>query len=429
MFEFIEKQLEKRPVVVVSVIAILAVAVASATGILGQVAAPIAKGWTALKKKVGSLSGAAKFWVIFALPLAAWALDWLLSVHLPSDLLLAGVPIAPALWGFRKLDSAAYPVRGSLSAANPLAVLFDLKRFLADEIVSALYVRVAGNVTKVGAAPGAATGRENPEALVTAINARSTPSLGVISKGALTARSIIKQGLFDRGYSIQETDVSDAAETIAIDFRLPLLYKALGAQLPIEFGLPLSLFKSYVIEVICGGRDQLFAGGTPPTWNLDAVNVELWADYDRGVGGKFHLTEEFELIVPVTQSQGDLKVELAEGYVYTSLLFLAERDNVLVADIINSISVESAGRSWLPFGGANGAMLQRWDREMFITNPSEVQTGLYYVAALRDGMVSRALDMKAVKPDVKLDVTLGAGTTRRVIVHGRRIVPQALTVQ
>jgi len=429
MFEFIEKQLEKRPVVVVSVIAILAVAVASATGILGQVAAPIAKGWTALKKKVGSLSGAAKFWVIFALPLAAWALDWLLSGHLPSDLLLAGVPIAPALWGFRKLDSAAYPVRGSLSAANPLAVLFDLKRFLADEIVSALYVRVAGNVTKVGAAPGAATGRENPEALVTAINARSTPSLGVISKGALTARSIIKQGLFDRGYSIQETDVSDAAETIAIDFRLPLLYKALGAQLPIEFGLPLSLFKSYVIEVICGGRDQLFAGGTPPTWNLDAVNVELWADYDRGVGGKFHLTEEFELIVPVTQSQGDLKVELAEGYVYTSLLFLAERDNVLVADIINSISVESAGRSWLPFGGANGAMLQRWDREMFITNPSEVQTGLYYVAALRDGMVSRALDMKAVKPDVKLDVTLGAGTTRRVIVHGRRIVPQALTVQ
>lgn len=429
MFEFIEKQLEKRPVIVVSVIAVLAVAVASGTGILGQVAAPIAKGWTALKAQVKGLSAAAKFWVIFALPLAGLALDWLLSGHLPSGVLLAGVPIAPALWGFRKLDSAAYPVRGSLSAANPLAVLFDLKRFLADEIVSALYVRVAGNVTKVGAAAGAATGRENPEALVTAINARSVPSLGVISKGALTARSIIKQGLFDRGYSIQETDVSDAAETVAIDFRLPLLFKAPGAQLPIEFGLPLSLFKSYVIEVICGGRDQLYTGGTPPTWNLDAVNVELWADYDRGVGGKFHLTEEFEQIVPVTQSQGDLKVELAEGYVYTSLLFLAERDNVLVADIINSISVESAGRSWLPFGGANGAMLQRWDREMFITNPAEVQTGVYYVAALRDGMVSRALDMKAVKPDVKLDVTLGAGTTRRVVVHGRRIVPQALTVQ
>ena len=429
MFKFIEKQLEKRPVVAVSVIAVLAVAVASATGILGQLAAPLAKGWTALKAKLAGLSGAAKFWVIFALPLAAWALDWLLSGYLPSDVSLAGIIIAPALWGFRKLDSLPYPVRGSLSAANPVAIQFDLKRFLADEIVSALYVRVAGSLTKVGAAAGTATGRENPEALVTAINARSTPSLGVISKGALTARSIVKQGLFDRGYSIQETDVSDAAETVAIDFRLPLLFKAPGAQLPIEFGLPLSLFKSYILEVLCGGRDQLYTGGTPPTWNLDAVNVELWADYDRGVGGKFHLTEEFEQIVPVTATQSDLKVELPEGYVYTSLLFLAERDNVLVADMINSISVESAGRSWFPVGQGNAAMLQRWDREMFITNPAEVQTGLYYVAALRDGMVSRAFDMKAVKPDVKLDVTLGAGTTRRVIVHGRRIVPQALTVQ
>jgi hypothetical protein len=429
MFDFVEKQLEKRPVLVVSVIAILAVAVASATGVLGQLAAPIAKGWTALKTKLGSLSAAAKFWLIFALPLAGLALAWILSGHLPSHVSLAGLIVAPALWGFRKVDSLPWPVRGSLSAANPVAVQFDLKRFLADEIVSALYVRVAGNITKVGAAPGAATGRENPEALVTAINARSTPSLGVISKGALGARGIVKQGLFDRGYSIQETDVSDAAETIAIDFRLPLLFKTPGAQLPIEFGLPLSLFKSYVLEVLCGGRDQLYTGGTPPTWNLDAVNIELWVDYDRGVAGKFHLTEEFEQIVDVVATKGDLKVELAEGYVYTSLLFLAERDNVLVNDIINCISVESAGRSWLPFGGANAAMLQRWDREMFITNPAEVQTGVYYVAALRDGMVSRALDMKALKPDVKLDVTLGGGTTRRVTVHGRRLVPQALTVQ
>lgn len=429
MFKFIEKQLEKRPLVAVSVIAVLAVAVASATGILGELAAPMAKGWTALKAKLKGLSAGAKFWVIFALPLAGLALDWLLSPHLASDLLLAGVVIAPALWGFRKIDSLPYPVRGSLSAANPVPVQFDLKRFLPDEIVSALYVRVAGSVTKVGAAPGAATGRENPEALVTAINARSSPSLGLVSKGALSARGILKQGLFDRGYSIQETDVSDAAEVIAIDFRLPLLYKAPGAQLPIEFGLPLSLFKSYVLEVLCGGRDQLYTGGTPPTWNLDAVNVELWVDYDRGVGGKFHLTEEFEQIVLVTATQSDLKVELPEGYVYTSLLFLAERDNVLVADIINSISVESAGRSWFPVGQANAAMLQRWNREMFISNPAEVQTGVYYVAALRDGMVSRALDMKAVKPDVKLDVTLGGGTTRRVIVHGRRIVPQALTVE
>lgn len=428
MIKFVEKQLEKRPIVAVSVLAVLAVAVASATGILGQVAAPIAKAFNTVKAKLG-IGGSLKMLLFLALPLAALALDWLLSGHLPSQLFLAGIPIAPALWGFRRLDTVPYPVRGALSAANPLAVQFDLKRFLSDEIVSGLFVRVVGSLVKVGAAPGAATGRDNPEALVTTINARAIPSLGLISKGALVARGIIRQGLFDRGYGIQETDLSDAAETIAFDFRLPLLFKAPGAQLPIEFGLPLKLFQSYVVEVLCGGRDQLYTGGTPPTWDLSAVNVELWADYDRGVGGKFHLTEEFSQIVEVTQTRSDLKVELPEGYVYTSLLFLAERDNVLVADIINSISVESAGRSWLPFGQGNAAMIQRWNRELFITNPTEVQTGIYYIPALRDGMVSRALDMKVVKPDVKLDVTLGGGTVRRVIVHGRRIVPQALEVQ
>lgn len=420
--KFLEKQLEKRPVLAVGGIAVLAVALASATGILGQIAAPLARAVNAIKARLGG--GAAKaFWVALAVG-SAVAAFLLPDVH---GVALAG--LTPALWGFSRLATEPWPIRGAQSQANPVPVRFDLKRYLTDELISSLYVRVVGSITKVGAAAGTATGRDNPEALVTEITARSVPSMGVVSKSRLTARGILRQSIFDgRGYGIFETDISDAAETVSVDFRLPLQYKLPGAQVPVEFGLPLKAFQSYVVEVTCGGRDQLFTGGTPPTWNMDAVNVELWAKFDRGVAGTFHMMEEFSQIVEVTQSRTDLPVDLPEGFVYTSLLFLAERDNVLVNDIINAISVESAGRSWLPHGTGNAAMIQRSNRDEFISNPSESQTGIYYVPANIDGMLSRALDMKFAKPNVRLDVTLGGGTVRRVIVHGRRVIPQALNV-
>lgn len=419
MFKWLEKQLERHPFVVIPVIAVGAVVVASASGALTKIAQPVARAFNEVKAKLGIAP------VVLFLLLAGIAGFLLFPDALPEGVALAG--ISPALFGYKQIHSEAYPLKTAAASHTPQSVRFDLKRFLTDEIVSGLYVRVAGNITKAGAGDGAATGKENPEALIARIMARSTPSLGTISKSALSARGIVMQGLFDRGFAILETDVTDSAEVVAVDIKLPLTWKKPGARLPIEFGLPLKAFQSYEIEVLCGGREQLFTGGTT-TWDLSALAVELWADFDRGVGGKFHLTEEFEEVVPVLQTRANLPVDLPEGYVYDSLLFMAERDEVLVADIINSISIESAGRVWLPFGQGNAAMLQRHNLEQHFTNASETQTGLYYFAGVRDGMVSRAPDMKLVKPDVKLDVTLGAGTVRRVVVHGRRLIPLALIV-
>jgi hypothetical protein len=55
-------------------------------------------------------------------------------------------------------------------------------------------------------------------------------------------------------------------------------------------------------------------------------------------------------------------------------------------------------------------------------------TGTYFVAALRDGMYTRAIDALTDKVQVKFDVTLGAGTVRQIRIHGRRIKPLALKV-
>jgi hypothetical protein len=331
------------------------------------------------------------------------------------------------LFGFKKLASRNYPIAGAAGSAAPAQVTFDLKDFLQHEVISRAFVRVRGNVTIAGAGAGAATNKENPEALVVDVTAKHAPALGIVSKNALTARGMIQQGIFDRGYAIHGTAIADAAGATAVDFQLPLNFKMPGAVNPIEWGLPMALFSSYQLIVTLGSREQLFTGGTN-TWDPTGLVVELWADYDDGVAGSFHLVEEFEVTVPVVQTQKDLQWILERGYVYTHLMFIAVTAEAKDNTVINNINVQSAGRIWTPAGDNNAPLLQRWNRESHVLNAAESLVGTYFVPLLRDGMVSRALDATQDRVELKFDVTFAAGPTR-IIVRGRRVVPQGLQVK
>jgi len=333
----------------------------------------------------------------------------------------------PNLWGFKKLASKPWPSAGAAVASAQGQTQFDLKDFLQSQTISRLMIRVKGNVVIAGAAPGVATGRDNPESLVLNVTARHTPALGVVSKNALTPRGIIQQGIFDRGYGIHGTTIADAAGTTAVDYWLPVNFKMPGSVNPIEWGLPLALFTSYQVVVTCGGREQLFTTGTN-TWDPTGLVVELWADYDEGVAGAFHLVEEFEQTVPVTQTQADLQVILERGFTYTHLLFIGQTANAKDGTLINGITVQSAGRVWTPQGDKNAPKIQAWNRESHVNNTAESLTGTYFVPALRDGLASRGIDASADRVEVKLDVTLGGGPSN-VIIRGRRIVPQGLQVK
>jgi len=333
----------------------------------------------------------------------------------------------PSLWGLKKLSSKPWPVAGAAVSSPQGQVIFDLKDFLQTETISRLFVRVRGNVIIAGAGAGVATGRDNPESLVLNATARHTPALGVVSKNALTPRGIIQQSIFDRGYSIHGTTVADAAGTTAVDYWLPLNFKMPGAVNPVEWGLPLALFTSYQLVVTCGGREQLFTGGTN-TWDPTGLIVELWADFDAGVAGAFHLVEEFEQVVPVLQTQADLQVILERGFTYTHLLFIAQTANAKDNTVVNGITVQSAGRVWTPQGDKNAQMIQNWNRETHVNNAAESLVGTYFVPALRDGMASRGIDASADRVEIKLDVTLGGGPSN-VIIRGRRIMQSALQVK
>ena len=347
----------------------------------------------------------------------------------------AGIIFAamPQLWGFKKLTSESYPVKNVAAVHTPQNLYIDLKRFLPDGVLAQGFVRVRGSIIKAGAGPGTATGRENPEGIIRALNLRHTPSLGVIGKNSLTPRGTIIQGIFDRGYAIREADVTDAAATVSIDFFLPFIFKMPGATNPIEWGFPISLFTTAQLVVECGGRDQLFSGGSN-TWDLSGLQVEVWADTDYGVGGGFHVVEEFEQTVTVDATRKDLPLRLDKGFLYSHLLAFTERDNVLVDDVMNNIYVESGGRTWTVQGddNANGPVagsspIQRWNRETHVNNAAESLTGVYFIPALRDGMFKRTIDAGDKELVLKFDVTKTSGV-EVITVRGRRMIPLALNV-
>ena len=335
--------------------------------------------------------------------------------------------VNPALWGFKKLTTKTWPVSGANVAASPGTINFDLKDFLPTEILSRLMLRVVGPVIIAGSGAGAATGRENPEALIQSINGQTSPSVGMISRSNLTTRGLIQLGIFDRGYSIHGTPIADAAATVQVDFTMPLNYKQPGSVNPIEWALPMKLFTGYNFAIQVGGREQLFSGGTN-TFDVSGLKLEVWAEFETGVAGAFHAIEHFESIIPVLATQTDLPLNLDPGFFYTHLLFIAERDNVKDDTLINSISVQGGGRIWTPQGDGNAPMLERFTRESHVYNAAESLTGTYFVAALRDGMYTRAIDALTDKVQVKFDVTLGGGTQRQIRVIGRRIKPLALKV-
>jgi len=344
------------------------------------------------------------------------------------------VPSKPNLWGFKKLASKPWPVAGAAIASPQGAVTFDLKDYLQTETISRLLIRVTGtiNVNAPGAGTnGNPTGRENPESLIVNVTARHNPALGVVSKNNLTPRGIIQQSIYDRGYSIHGTALTDpvaaGATQQAVEFSLPLNFKMPGAVHPVEWGLPLSLFQSYQLTINCGGREQLFSGGVNTnTYDPTGLVVEIWADFDAGVAGTFHLMEEFEQVIPVTQTS-DLQVLLERGYIYTHLLFIGQTANAKDDLLIKGITVQSAGRNWTPQGDKNAPMIKRWNQETHVSNPAESLAGTYFIPALRDGMVSRGVEAQNDRVEIKLDVVLAAGPSN-VLIRGRRVVPQALQV-
>lgn len=328
-----------------------------------------------------------------------------------------------------QLTSVNYPILGPQQASNPTPLNLDLKNFEQTGIISRLYVRIFGNIVIAGAGPGVATGRDNTEALLIQATLTSTPNQGYDILDKLTSRSFRLQSAYERGYDIKAAVVADLAGTTAVDWQYQVNFLQPLAVKPAEFCLPMQLFTNLLLKLQFGGREQLFTGGTN-TWDMSGLTVQVWAELYQGVAGVFHGTCFSEIVFPaLTATQNNLQLQgIPAGYVYDTLHLRTERNNVLVNDILTNWLVQSSGRQWTRPGELNAAMIQRMARDTNLSDPAFIQTGQYFINALKDGMITNTIDSLDAQLDMRIDEITGAGAQFPVLVS-KRSIPNSLQLQ
>lgn len=334
----------------------------------------------------------------------------------------------PAQFRQKKLYSFAYPISGPQAAAALVSIPIELTKYAQTDYFSRLLIAVQGNCVVAGSGPGTATGRDNPEALLVSIMQQTTPQLnGITPVNNVSARGLLIDNMFMRGYIRRATPVPDTAGTQPVSILYEVQFKRPAVRKGAEWDHAIAKYSSDLLTLQFGGRDQLFSGGTN-TWDLSSCQVSIFADSDlENNVDRIHNHELFERTYPITASQTDFPIDtLPQGYLYSDLTFLAEYDNALSNLILNNVNVEGGGRVWLPQGDNNAIVLQTALAEQrgVISDPSYNSTGIFPLP-LRDGMFTRAIDSLQSPITIRLGVTFNAGHSNVIRLVGRRMVPGA----
>lgn len=343
-----------------------------------------------------------------------------------------------ALWNGDKPVVAAYPLTGArTSGTNNLQV--DLVKAGLKDSVDRFSIHLVGTIVTGAGALGVATGAENPQGLITLSRLTSTPQaagllpINSLSSRALVMEEAIVQGAFDTVPAIANV----ASSTIALDTWLHFRFKRPGLKKAIEYAHPMDRWTADVLTLTCGTVDQLFAGAAT-SWDMTGVTIEVFADVDIDTNPEqIHAIEMFELLIPVTAANPALIInQLPQGCFYDNLFLVAE-DTVTATGVtslsdtlIQNISVQGGGRTWLQEGQTNASFVKQTYTKPLFYDPNGGAHGLtgLYVLPMRDGLWSRSLDATATPIILKLAVLQGAGGfvaghTYNVRVCGRKIVP------
>src|SRR5208282_1443758 len=337
----------------------------------------------------------------------------------------------PPQFRYKRLYTTAYPINTDSTVAVSMPI--ELTKYSQTDYFSRLLVILSGTVVGTTASTSAtASGYENPEALLVSALLQTTPQLnGIIPVNQLSARGLIYDSLFQRGYLKRSATpivlptagngLSGVAQSVyvvyEIYFKRPFFRK--GA----EYDHAIAKYSSDLLTLQFGGSNQLFAGNTN-VFTFGGLNVSIFADSDLNCNvQRIHNHELYERTYPITATQSDFPIDtLPQGYLYTDLVFLAEVDNVLSNAIIGNIDIEGGGRVWFPQGDQNAPIIQQMVQyRSQITDPAYVNTGIYPVL-LRDGMFTKGIDSLSSPLSLKLDVTFNSGHTNLVRLVGRRMV-------
>jgi hypothetical protein len=330
------------------------------------------------------------------------------------------------LWRGRRFYTSPYPLLGARSAGTAL-VPVDLLKQIQEDTIDTLSIHLIGNVVVAGtlAGAGAPNGNYNPQSLVTLTTLTTAPQAsGLIPLNAISPRIAVLDQAVLNGSFASFAQIPDTPGTFPLDAWVHFGFKRPLARKGIEFAHPLRKWKTDVLNVVFGTRDQLFTGGTN-TWDLTAVTVEFFADMDVAAApDNIHAVELFELDFNIVATNSSFIINQLPAGTYYDNLYIVTEDPAfggLTDAMLVNIDVEGAGRFWLPQGENNAAWVRNEFTKPAFWDQTQDLTGIY-ILPLRDGMWSRALDAVAQPIVLRLNVN-SLSTTSLVRLGGRKIVP------
>jgi hypothetical protein len=343
------------------------------------------------------------------------------------------------LWRYKKLYSFGYPIVGPQSNPSPVSVPIELTKYAQEDVFNRIVVQVQGNIVVAGSGSGTATGFDNPEGVLTQALLTTTPQVtGITPVNRVSARGLLYENMFERGYLLKATAVPDTAGTVAVDFHYIFNFNRRRSRKGIEFDFAIEKYTSALLTLVLGGRGQLFTGGTN-TWDMTGVVVSVWADSNFALDPNkisIHAHELFENTYPITATQTDFPIDtLPSGYLYTDMIFLTEQNNALAnfdatattTRLVSNFDIEGGGRVWVSSGDNNADLIQQdWTQELLQTG--QTLTGLYVPCSLiREKMYTRMIDALLAPITLKLTVQgPSGGNTTTVRLVGRRMIPDAV---
>ena len=333
----------------------------------------------------------------------------------------------PALWRLTNFFSDSYPITSVAATQSTKNLVVEITKYIQTEFLSRCFVRVKGPVVVAGAGAGTSTGADNSEALLVTANLTTQPQYqNVVPINNVSARGLLIDAMFNEGWLDKAPPIPDVAGTYQIENWYELNFKRSGlpSGYGIDYSMPLAKYRSVLLTMQFGGRDQMFTGGTN-TWDLSGLAIDLFADLDIGANPEFiHAHELFENNYAITATTSDFKIDtLPPGFDYTDFYFITEEAGARADGILNNLNIQSGSQQWLLKGENNaGAIRQMFSKRnnRTITDAGQDFTGLYCIP-LRDGMFTRGFDARFGQLTMSLDVTAGADTNLRLV--GRRMIP------
>ncbi len=216
---------------------------------------------------------------------------------------------------------------------------------------------------------------------------------------------------------------NDAAATYSFNCNFIIDLAIMKAVRPIDTLLPAAGLSTLELKITWGAGADMFTGSVDFTSAAIQTTTTLVVEAFEEIGaipGGLAINKIFQIDRTITAASTNMQVQIPVGNTYRGFLLHTKIDEVPADTILNGVTIESGTE-----------VFQKWLSDDEILNYNKLQYGLetslvgyHHLSFLdSDGFMSEILDARGISSlDLILDVSLPAGTTRKVLVYPQEVI-------